>query len=78
MPTRSPDEHQLEQRRQVGERIRRLRAARGLSQERLGEAVGLDRRTIGGYEMARSAPTLDDLTAIARALDVPLVNLFWI
>jgi len=37
----------------------------------------MDRRTIGSYENGRTPATLDDLTAIARGLGVPLINLFW-
>jgi transcriptional regulator with XRE-family HTH domain len=76
-PTRTPDDHQLQQRRDVGDRIRRLRQHRGLSQERLAELAGVDRRTIGRWELAQAPPTLDDLTALARALDVPILRLFW-
>lgn len=51
--------------------------ARGLSQEQLGSRARLDRRTIGSFEAGRTPPNLDDLTAIARGLGVPLINLFW-
>jgi transcriptional regulator with XRE-family HTH domain len=77
VPTRSPDEHQLEHRRLVGERIRFLRRQAGLSQERLGEAVGVDRRTIGSWENAVTPPTLDDITALARSLNVAPWRLFY-
>lgn len=54
----------------MGERIRALRRHRALSQERLGELVHLDRRTIGRYENGLAPPTLDELGAIARALGI--------
>lgn len=54
-----------------------MRRQRLLSQEKLGEAVGLDRRTIGSYENAMTAPTLDDLTAISRALGIETWRLFY-
>lgn len=48
-----------------------------MSQERLAELAGVDRQTIGHYELGQTSPSLDALVAIARALDVPLVNLLW-
>jgi transcriptional regulator with XRE-family HTH domain len=74
---RSPDDQQLQVRREIGDRIRRYRIAQGMSQERLAEAAGLDRQTVGNYELARTPASIDHLVAIARALNVPLVNLFW-
>ncbi|WP_329564646.1 helix-turn-helix transcriptional regulator [Kitasatospora sp. NBC_01266] len=64
-------------RREVGDRIRRMRRDRHLSQEKLAEMTGVDRQTIGFYELGRTSPTLDQLVAISRALGVPLVNLLW-
>ena len=77
MSTRSPDEHQYAQRREVGDRIRYLRRQQGVSQERLGELVGVDRRTIGSWENGVTAPTLDDLTAVARAFGIAIWRLFY-
>jgi transcriptional regulator with XRE-family HTH domain len=75
-PPRRPSDQQLQTRRQVGERIRTWRHIRGLSQERLGEQAGLDRRTIGSFEAGRTPPSLDDLVAIAAALGIPPGDLF--
>lgn len=60
----------MQQRQEVGERIRRLRTALDLSQQRLGELAGLDRQTVGNYERARRAATIDELTSISAALGV--------
>jgi transcriptional regulator with XRE-family HTH domain len=57
-PTRQLSEHQLEQRRALGERIRYLRHERGLSQERLAERAGLDRQSVGNYERSALADAL--------------------
>lgn len=69
-PTRQPDEHQIELRRAVGGRLRALRYRYGLSQERLGELTGYDRRTVGQYELGEAAVNVDALSAFARALRV--------
>ncbi|MFJ5923833.1 helix-turn-helix transcriptional regulator [Kitasatospora sp. NPDC092948] len=73
---RTPTEQQLEQRARFGRRLRQLRVARDLSQERLAELAGLDRQTIGYWERARTNPGLDEITAVAGALDVDLWQLF--
>jgi transcriptional regulator with XRE-family HTH domain len=62
-------------RRQIGERIRTLRRAAGLSQIQLGERVGVDHKTISRWENAVHAPDLNDLLLLADALDVPLADL---
>ena len=72
-----PDEHQLQERRLVGERIRYLRHQRGLSQERLAEAIGRDRQAVGSWERAVTPPTVDDLSALARALGVETWRFFY-
>jgi transcriptional regulator with XRE-family HTH domain len=60
----------MAERRRVGETLRQYRVARGLSQERLGEAIGADRRTISTYERGTVAIDLDRLTALARVFGV--------
>jgi transcriptional regulator with XRE-family HTH domain len=76
-PSRTPDHLQLKTRREVGARIRQLRRAHGWSQETLAEQAGVDRRTIGSWELGLTAPTLDDLVALARALGTQTIYLFW-
>ncbi|WP_063794291.1 helix-turn-helix domain-containing protein [Kitasatospora sp. MBT63] len=67
----------LTERHAVGRRILELRLARGVTQERLGERVRLDRRTISETERGMRDSTLGDLTRIAAALDVPTWTLLW-
>ncbi|MCG0284446.1 helix-turn-helix transcriptional regulator [Streptomyces sp. PSAA01] len=66
----------LQQRRRVGNRVQELREARELSQERLGELAGLDRKTIYRIEVAQYGMSIDHLALIARALGVEIVALF--
>ena len=60
----------------LGNRIRALRKARGLSQERLAEGAGLHRTYVGGVERGERNPTLSTMIRIADSLGVSLVDLF--
>ncbi|WP_448853904.1 helix-turn-helix domain-containing protein [Corynebacterium frankenforstense] len=61
----------------LGTRVRRLRVMRGLTQQELAEASGLSRNTISMWERNETNrkratdPTLSNVYAVARALDVP-------
>lgn len=59
-----------------GRRIRELRKARGYSQEGFAAASGLDRSYYGGIERGERNVSLENIAAIARALDVPVRELF--
>ena len=56
--------------------LRRVRVARGLSQERLAADAGVDRAYLGGLERQVENPTVDLLDKVAEALAVPLGELF--
>lgn len=58
-------------------RIKAARAAVGLSQADLAEAVGVTRQTIGLIEAGGYNPTLNLCVAICKALRVTLNDLFW-
>jgi len=59
----------------VGENLRRLRTQRGLSLEKLSKASGVSRAMLGQIELGQSAPTINLLWKIARALGVPFSTL---
>lgn len=59
----------------VGANVRRLRLERGLTQEALADAAGLDRTYVSGLERGVRNPSLSTLSKLAAALDVPLARL---
>src|SRR5579862_6217666 len=56
---------------EVGPNLRRMRVHRGLSLERLAHASGVSRAMLCQIELGQSAPTINVLWKIARALNVP-------
>lgn len=65
----------LQRRRAIGDSIRAERTRQKLTQERLAEAAGLDRKTVNRIEQASNATLIDHLVLIADALGVPLSDL---
>lgn len=63
--------------RTIGTNIGRFRRERGMTQEKLAEAVDLSADYISHLEALGTlkAPSIDTLIAIAQALDVPLYRL---
>lgn len=75
MPTDPLPDWVISRRRAVGDHVRSVRTAKRLSQEKLGELTGLDRKTINRVEQGTYSTSLDHLLLIAHALDVPLAEL---
>jgi len=56
--------------------IRSLRTARDLSQQQLGEAMGVSRQTINSIEKERYTPSLPLAISMARFFDRPVEEIF--
>jgi transcriptional regulator with XRE-family HTH domain len=65
----------MDMRRLVGRNAKRLRLARGLSQERLSELSGLTQQYISDLERGLRNPTVVTLFELAQALGVTPVDL---
>lgn len=59
-----------------GNRVKKLRKAKGLSQEELAHFAGLHRTYVGMIERAEKNITLNNIEKIANALDTEIYNLF--
>lgn len=62
--------------KQFGEKVRKLRLATNLSQEELAFKTGVHRTYLGSIERGERNPSLKNIAAIAKALNVPLAQLF--
>lgn len=63
-------------RRDFGGRLRELRYERGLSQEELADVAGVHRNYVGSVERGERNIGLDNIHALATALDVDVSELF--
>lgn len=61
---------------EIGKRIVTARKNRGISQEQLASASGIDRSHLGFIEQGRRHPTIATLHKITQALNISLETLF--
>lgn len=61
----------------VGERIRAIRKAKGLTQQQLAELSGLDDAYIGSVERGERNFSIDTLEKILKGLNTPANDLFY-
>lgn len=57
----------------LGEKLRRLRKAQGLTQGELAEKVGVGINTIVGYETGKNSPKVEILELITKELGAKIV-----
>ena len=60
----------------LGQRIQKLRKDKKITQEQLAEMVGIDPKNISRIEKGNNYPTAENLTSIAKALNVDIYELF--
>lgn len=56
-------------------KIKEFREKKGLSQEKLGEILGLSKQTISSYELGTREPNIETLVKISIVLDVSVDEL---
>jgi transcriptional regulator with XRE-family HTH domain len=72
VPKRSPDRVDIE----VGRRVRTFRLLKGLSQEKLGDQLGLTFQQVRRYEKGTNRIGAGRLQCIANILGIPVSNFF--
>lgn len=60
---------------ELGENIRNYRKLRFMTQAQLAERIGMSQSTVGMYETGRREPDMDQIEAIADALNVSMRDL---
>lgn len=73
---REKERQDIKSLQRFGARVRELRSAKGLTQEELADASGLDRSYVGSLERGERNVSLRNIEKIAKALDVPIGSLF--
>ena len=63
---------------EVHNRLRELRARRGLTQEELADAIGVSRQTISAMEKGRYNPSVQLALLAAKTLGEPVESIFWL
>ena len=66
----------METRQIIGWNLRRLRVAKGFSQEKLALEAAIDRAYVGRVERAKENVTVSTLEALAKVLSAPVSELF--
>jgi len=61
----------------VGKNIKRLRAARGMTQEQLAEALFVTRQAVSAWETGKALPNVDALEQIAAALGADVTEVIY-
>lgn len=61
----------------IGNNIKKLRTAQGLTQDQLAERLFVTRQTVSSWERAASRPSLEQLEAIAAALGEDVTTLLY-
>ena len=59
----------------TGEKIAALRKEQGMSQEALGEKLGLSRQAVSKWEADQAVPTMDNLKELSKLFGVPVDTL---
>ena len=61
---------------EFGERVKKIRTQKRISQEKLAELAGLHRTYISSIELGKRNVSLQNIQALASALEIPIYQLF--
>lgn len=59
----------------IGKRLREMRTKKGISQENLALSADLHPTYIGRLERGEKCPTIDTIYKLAKALEVPIIDM---
>ena len=61
---------------EILENMAKYRQLKGITQKQMSEATGKNRSTVSGWEIKNSAPDIELLPKICKALDISISDLF--
>ncbi|MEK7187458.1 MAG: helix-turn-helix transcriptional regulator [Patescibacteria group bacterium] len=62
--------------KKLGQNIKRIRIKKNITQVEIAKKLGADRSFVSNLENAKTNPTLATITNLAKALNVPIDELF--
>jgi len=66
----------MDNKKLLGKRIKELRKAAGITQEKLAELIGIETTSLSGIESGRHFPSMPTVERIANNLNVEIKTLF--
>ena len=60
----------------IGERIKKLRTEKGITQSKLANKMNISQATVVSFESENANPTIETLKKIAAALDITMYDIF--
>lgn len=61
----------------IGKNIKKIRVAKGMTQERLAECIHVTRQAVSNWEQGKTQPGVDILSAMAEVFEVPVEELIY-
>ncbi|MFA6897070.1 MAG: helix-turn-helix transcriptional regulator [Patescibacteria group bacterium] len=62
--------------KKFGENLRRIRINKNITQVEIANILGVDRSFVSNIENGKNNPTLSTITSLAKALNIPIDELF--
>ena len=60
----------------IAKNITKLRKKNGITQQELGESLGISNRAVSNWELEFSTPTIDNLYRLSKIFNVPMEYFF--
>ena len=65
-----------EESKKLGNNLKAIRTGKNITQSDLAELIGVDKSFVSNIENGKNNPTLSTITSLAKALKVPVDELF--
>lgn len=75
---KAPNQRFIQNSKELGKILRKLRRERDLTQNQVAETLGIDRSAYSYYEIGRNTPSIFTLIKLSEIFDVELTTLFFV